>query len=314
VKVVFLDTVHTVLEDRLTKAGYDCAHAYTETGEELARVLAAAEGIVIRSRIVLNRDNLALAPRLKFIARAGSGLENIDLAECENRNVLVFNSPEGNRTAVAEHATGMLLSLLNHLKKTDSEVRQGVRLRAENRGIELEGKILGIIGYGVMGCAFAKRISGFGCQILAYDKYKHGISHTEVTECALFDIQREADIVSFHVPLTRETLHYFNDRFLDSFSKPIILINTSRGPVCSTEAVARGLGCGKLLGACLDVIEEEETSFEGKLKSTAALEYLFRDERVLLSPHIAGWTHESHFKLSDVLADKILNTLGAVNL
>lgn len=306
--VLFLDTVHPVLEQRLAAAGHACVHAYTQTGPALAPMLARAEGLVIRSRIPVDEALLAQAPGLKFIARAGSGMENIDTAACRKRGILLFNSPEGNRTAVAEHAVGMLLALLNRLKKADLEVRSGIRLRAENRGTELEGKTIGIIGLGQMGSAFAERLRGFGCRILGYDKYRHRAEMPGVIECSFYDICREADIVSFHVPQAPDTLRYFDARFVARMAKPFYLINTARGSVVCSQTLLSGLQSGKILGACLDVLENEAPSFEALHSGSEDPVWaaLSASEKVLFSPHIAGWTHESHFKLSDVLADKIL--------
>ena len=305
---VFIDTVHPVLWQRLTEAGYQCVAAYHLNREELKQQCASARGIVIRSRIQLDRDFLQHCSGLKWIARSGAGMQNIDVTFASSKGIHCINSPEGNQDAVGEQAVGMLLMLFNNLCRADKEVRQGIWNREENRGIELAGKTVGIIGYGNMGRAFAKKLQGFDCHVLAHDKYQSGFGHGHVHEVGLDGIQEMADVVSLHLPLTTETRYYVDDAFVNECKKPFFLINTSRGPVLKTQALLNGLGSGKILGACLDVLEFEQFNFE-KLRSEDLPEdfrQLIRSEKVLLSPHIAGWTHESYFKLSNVLADKIL--------
>lgn len=245
--------------------------------------------------------------QLKFIARAGSGLENIDLNAANRLDIKVFSSPEGNRDAVAEHATGAILMLMNNLKRADQEVRSGVWKRAENRGYELKGKTIGLIGYGVMGKSFAERLSGFGIEIIAYDINKTNFSDKYTTEVTLKELQQRSDIVSLHMDFHLHNKYFVNDVFIEEFKKPFYLINTARGFNVNSEALVTALKSGKILGACLDVLEYESVSFEGVsgTNNPPALQYLLTAENVILSPHIAGWTHESHFKLSNVLADKI---------
>lgn len=310
-RVLFLDTIHEILEQRLRAAGWTCDHDYTCNYESLKAKLAEFDGVVIRSRLPLDAGMLEAAPKLKFIARSGAGLENIDLVTAERLGIQVFSSPEGNRDAVGEQAIGMLLMLLNHLKRADAEVREGVWRREENRGSELSGRTVGIIGFGHMGSAFAEKLQGFGCRILAYDKYKtlHPAGQA-VTQVDLATLQREADVISLHLPLSEETHHYVDDAFIAACSKPIVLINTARGKHVLTAALIRGLDSGAVSGACLDVLEYEKRSFEG-LDAKAvpeALSRLISNERVILTPHIAGWTRESYIKLSSVLADKLLET------
>lgn len=306
-RILFVDRVHEVLEQMLLDAGHDCHHGYDSDRAAIEQKLAGYHGIVIRSRIPIDRKFLAAAPNLRFIARAGAGLENIDLEAAQEQNVQVFSVPEANRDAVGEHAVGMLLMLLNHLKKADAEVRNGIWKRAENRGTEIGGKTVGIIGFGQMGSAFAEKLRGFNCRILAYDKY-HQNAPDYVQHVKLKTLQNEADIISFHTPLTDETKYYLNDEFVANCAKPFYLINTARGPVVETSALVRGLKSGKIAGACLDVLEYEARSFE-KLHAENLpddFRYLTTSEQVILSPHIAGWTHESHYKLSRFLGDKIL--------
>jgi len=307
-KVLFIDRVHNVLEEMLVAEGFQCAHDYKSDSNALLQKLSAYHGIVLRSRVPIDREFLHSAPQLKFIARAGAGLENIDLEAAEAQNVKVFSVPEANRDAVGEHAVGMLLMLLNHLKRADHEVRNGIWKRAENRGTEISGKTVGIIGFGQMGSALAEKLRGFGCRIIAFDKYhQHGPDY--VTHVSLKTLQQEADIISFHVPLTEETKYYLNADFVQQCARPFYLINTARGPVVETAVLVNGLKSGKIAGACLDVLEFEKSSFE-KLRTDElpeSFQYLTQSENVILSPHIAGWTHESHYKLSEFLGDKILD-------
>lgn len=301
--VLFLDSVHEVLEQRLVQLGCVCQHDYKTPKNEIS--LNGIHGIVIRSRFTLDKAFLETCADLKFIARSGSGLENIDLKACEELNIKVFNSPEGNRTAVGEHAIGMLLMLANNLKNADEEVRNYHWRREENRGWEIEGKTIGIIGHGMMGSAFSQRLRGFGCKILAYDKYKSLTNHEGVEQVEMQRIFDEADIVSLHVPLNEETKYLAKDTWFNSFKKSIVLINTSRGLVVSLSALLEAMNTGKVSGACLDVLEYEETSFEKIHLNQDVFNALKERKDVLFSPHVAGWTKESYIKLSSYLADKI---------
>jgi D-3-phosphoglycerate dehydrogenase len=246
---------------------------------------------------------------LKFIARSGSGLENIDQVYCKERKIELFNSPEGNRNAVGEHALGMLLSLLNKLPQANKQVKDGIWDREGNRGEELDGKTIGIIGYGNNGSAFAKKLRGFDVKILIYDKYKTGFGDHFVQEGTLQAIFQQADIVSFHIPLNKENKYFANQSFFNSFSKPIRLLNLSRGKIVNTKDMVLALKEKKVIGACLDVLEFETKSFESFFEQHLPEEfnYLIHSDNVILSPHVGGWTIESYFKLSNVLADKILD-------
>jgi D-3-phosphoglycerate dehydrogenase len=306
-KVIFIDTVHSVLWSQLTKKGWECHDFTTVDSEIILKTLHEYSGIVIRSRIRLTEKILSRLHLLKFIARAGSGLENIDTKYCDEKNIKVFSSPEGNRDAVGEQAVGMLLMLQNHLKRADNEVRNGVWKRSENRGNELKGKTIGIIGYGMMGKAFAHRLSGFGVNLIAYDKYKKKYSDKITKEVSLNAILTHADIISIHTNYLPENKYIIDVDFIEKMNKPFVLINTARGFNVNTKHLVNGLRTGKILGACLDVLEYESGSFESisESKDNKELEYLKDASNVILSPHIAGWTHESHFKLSNVLAEKI---------
>jgi D-3-phosphoglycerate dehydrogenase / 2-oxoglutarate reductase len=304
-KVVFIDTVHPILQKRLENEGYQCVDAIELNKSNCIAAIVDAQGIVIRSRFTMDEDFLKNAKQLEFIARSGAGMENIDVSYCEKRGIALFNAPEGNRNAVAEHALGMLLNLFRNIKKGDAEVRQGTWDREGNRGIELDGKTVGIIGYGNNGSAFARKLSGFDVHVLAYDKYKAVPSLGQVEEATLSRIFEEADVLSFHVPQTEETLFWGDTEFFNRFKKPIYLLNMSRGKIVKTQDLLDAIDQGKVLGACLDVLEFESTSFS-EIDKNETLIRLLNHPKVLLSPHIAGWTQESYFLLSDVLADKIL--------
>lgn len=306
--VIFIDSVHPILEQRLTQAGFICQRHFKTTFEELTKILPNAYGLVLRSRFTIDAAFLAHCPQLKFIARSGSGLENIDKQTCEFKQIRLYNSPEGNRNAVAEHALGMLLSLLNKLNKADKEVRSGIWSREQNRGEELDGKTVGIIGYGNNGAAFAKKLRGFDVKVLAFDKYKTGFGDHFVQECTLEAIQQQADILSFHIPQNKETKYLFNQDFLQQMQKPFYLLNLSRGKIVETEVLIRGLQLGRIKGAGLDVLEYEQKSFEAFFdrEMPPAFQALIKQENVVLTPHVGGWTTESYVNLSSVLADKIL--------
>ena len=246
--------------------------------------------------------------QLKFIARSGAGMENIDVPYCEERGITLYNSPEGNRNAVAEHALGMLLSLMNKLNSADQEVRKGKWDREGNRGIELDGKTVGIIGYGNNGKAFAKKLRGFDVNVLAYDKYKQSFGSDFVKECTLQAILDQADVISFHIPQNKETLFFANEELNRKWINITFLLNLSRGKIVETEALVKAIENGKVLGAGLDVLEYEKASFESFFEQELPLpfQYLLNSPKVILTPHVGGWTNESYFKLSNVLADKIL--------
>lgn len=306
-RVMFIDTVHGILQERLSNAGFKCENFTTSSLEEIQNAIPDFEGIVIRSRFRVGKELLNTAGKLRFIARFGSGMENIDVAYAASKGVKCYGAPEGNANAVAEHALGMLLSLFRNMNRADTEVRQGIWEREGNRGLELDGRTVGIIGYGHTGSAFAKKLQGFDVKVKAYDKYKSGFGTDHIEECSLEDIHQNCDVVSLHVPLTEETKYMVNEAFIQHFQNPVWVMNTSRGAVVNTEDLVAQIREKKVLGACLDVLEYEKTSLEGlKEEVPANLKYLRSSDKVMLTPHIAGWTHESYRKLSNVLADKIL--------
>ena len=310
--VLFIDSTQPILKERLENAGFICDYLPNIPKEEVIKKIGNYEGVIIRSRIKLNKDILSKANRLKFIGRVGSGMENIDLEYTESKGIKCYNSPEGNRDAVGEHSLGMLLALFNRLCIANSEVKTGIWNREENRGFEIKGKTIGIIGYGNMGSAFAQKLQGFEARVIAYDKYKSGFGNENVSEVQLKDIFIESDVLSVHVPLTIETEFMINLGFIDKFKKPIYIINTARGKVIKTSDLVKQIKKGKVIGAALDVLEYEQSSFENIHQSNENKDFQFLTEsdRVILSPHIAGWTHESDIKLATFLSDKIIADFG----
>ncbi len=306
--VLFLDEVHEILAQRLTAAGYHCIHAENLPIETCLQLSQKADGIVIRSRFPMDETFLKHAENLKFIARSGAGMENIDVPYCDRRGITLYNAPEGNRNAVGEHTLGMILSLFNKLHTADQEVRAGSWDREGNRGVELDGKTVGIIGFGNNGSAFAKKLGGFDVRVMAYDKYKTGFGSETVEECSLEELMKESDVISLHIPQNEETMFWVNDSFIQGVSKSFYLLNLSRGKIVKTSALIKGLKSGKILGAGLDVLEYEKSSFENFFEQEISPDFTFllQAKNVILSPHVGGWTKESYFKLSDVLADKIL--------
>ena len=306
--VLFIDTVHPILEERLTEKGFICIDGTSWSCEKCIEELPKMEGVVIRSRFPMDEEFLKHGTKIKFIARSGAGMENIDLSFAVKQNIQCFNAPEGNRNAVGEHALGMLLSLFNNLRKGDNEVRKRIWDREGNRGIELDGKTIGIIGYGNNGGAFAKKLAGFDVKVLAYDKYKEKYGNQYAQSATMDEIFKEADVISFHIPQNEETMFLADQAFFDAFDKPIYVINLARGKIVRTSALLKGLNSGKIKGACLDVLAYESASFEKTISGDENPDFnaLLKSDKVLFSPHVGGWTVESYFKLSDVLADKVL--------
>ncbi len=298
-KVLFIDSAHPLLREGLEKIGFRCDYFPDYQRDDFKKIIGEYEGVIIRSKIKMDEE--------EFIGRVGAGMENIDVDFAERQGIRCLNAPEGNRSAVGEHAIGMLLLLFNNLKKGDAEVRRGLWLREENRGLEIEGKTVGIIGYGNMGSTFAGKLSGFGARVLAYDKYKSGFSNSFVEEVSLEEIFAQTDILSLHVPLADETRYMVNNDFLNKFSKKIWLINTSRGMVVKTDDMVVALKSGKVKGACLDVLEYEGLSFENRSadKFSKAFSELIQMQNVIFSPHVAGWTHESDLKLAVTIVEKV---------
>ena len=256
-KILLVDTMHPVFKNMLEGLGFSCVEGYSLTKDQVQETIGAYDGLAIRSRFKIDKAILDQASHLKFIARAGAGMENIDVAYAEAKNINCLHAPEGNKDAVAEHALGMLLSLFNNLNRADAEVRKGIWIREGNRGIELMGKTVGLIGYGNMGMALAQRLSGFGVQVLAYDKYKKDFSDAFAMEADMSELFDQTEVLSLHLPLTHETFDLVNNEFLNSFKNNIHIINTSRGKIINTEDLVENIEKGKVLGACLDVLEYE---------------------------------------------------------
>ena len=303
-KIIFIDTIHPKLIKDLNYKGLICDQACDKSRSEILKIIKNYDGIVIRSRFKIDKNFINAAKKLKFIARAGSGTENIDLHYANKKNIKCFNAAEGNRQAVAEHALGMILNLLNNIRVSDQEIRRGIWDREKNRGIELSGKTIGIIGFGNTGSSFAKILENFNVKILAYDKYKEKYKF----QSNLDEILEFSDIISLHIPLTEETKYLVNKNFIDKAKKPFYIINTSRGQCIETKALIKGLKDQKILGACLDVFEQEKNSFE-KIGKNADLKYLIESNKTILTPHIAGWTFESNYKIAETLSKKIINLI-----
>ena len=307
-KILHLDKNHSLLIEQLTKAGYKNEEDYTSSKSDIEQIISGYDGIVIRSRFKFDRTFIDAGTNLKFIARVGAGLESIDIPYAESKGITLISAPEGNCNAVGEHTLGMLLSLFNKLNKADLEVKKGKWNREANRGIELDGKTVGIIGYGNMGKAFSKKLQGFDCKVICYD-IKENVGDKNATQVSLITFQKEVNVVSLHIPWTPLTNRMINSDFINQFSKPFWLLNTARGKSVVTSDMILALKNGQLLGAGLDVLEFEKSSFESLFsnKIPASLSDLLSMENVILSPHIAGWTIESKEKLAQVIVDKIVH-------
>lgn len=306
-KILHLDTNHTLMLNQLNDLGFSNEEDYTSSKEEIEAKIHLYDGFIIRSRFSIDKHFLDKAKNLKFIGRVGAGLENIDCDYARTKNIELIAAPEGNRNAVGEHSLAMLLSLFNKLNKADKEVRNGKWLREENRGIELDGKTVGLIGYGNMGKSFAKKLRGFDVKVLCYD-LKNNVGDENCTQVSLKELQEKSDILSLHTPQTDLTKNMINANFINSFKKNFWLINTARGSAVVTKDLVAGLQSGKILGAGLDVLEYEKSSFENlfsDVKMPEAFQYLIDTDNVILSPHVAGWTIESKEKLAQTIIDKI---------
>ena len=307
-RIAILEKVHPVLAEKLVAAGHDVEALYMASEQELSKVLGDVQCVVVRSR-KLDADLLGKAGALRFVARAGSGLENIDVAFCRKQGIRVFNSPEGNRDGVGETCVMLLLGLMKALVRANGQVHAGLWLREENRGTDLRGKSVGIIGYGQMGSAFAEKLRGFGVRILAYDKYRSGFERAGIKEASLEQVLRSSDVISLHLPLNSETHHYVDRDFFLRLGKPVWFLNTSRGAVVHTAALLDAIDHGRVIAAGLDVLEFEREDLSGidPTQEPATQQRLFGHPRVLLTPHVAGVTHEGHQGMARILAQKILD-------
>lgn len=306
-KVLIVDDIHPVFLERLDQLGLIYTYKPDITLEEALEILPDYEVLIIRSKFKVGEQVFERAGNLKCIGRAGAGMDNIDDELARQKGVVLLNAPEGNCDAVAEHAMGMLLSLLNNLSKGDKEIRKGLWLREPNRGVELGGKTIALIGYGNNGQAMARKLAGFDVRVIAYDKYKTGFSNVYAEEASMEQVMKEADVLSLHIPLTSETRNLINHMYLEQFNKPIFFLNTSRGEIVDISALLTQLDQGKVLGAALDVLPVEKFP---ALSQTEWYEGLMASEKVLLTPHVAGWSVQSYYKIAAILADKLIQFLG----
>ena len=303
-KVLISDAMHPSIVPTLSELNFEVDYFPEITREQILQTLHQYVGLIIRSKTVIDKELIDSGKNLTFIARAGAGLDQMDLTYAKLKNVNIINAPEGNRDAVGEHAMGMLLNLFNHINRADQQVRMFTWNREQNRGVELCGKTVGIIGYGNMGSSFAQRLSGFDCEVRAYDKYKKKFTDEYAKESSLENIFEVADIISFHVPLTKETRLMASDEFFKRFQKSIYLINTSRGEILSLKTLLNQLLSGKVIAAALDVLENEKfNTLTGEQK--LVLNELFKLNNVVFTPHVAGWSKESYIKINQTLAKKI---------
>ena len=307
IQILHIDSNHPLLWDQLEQAGFVNHEDFTSSKEAIEAKIHNYQGIVIRSRFKIDKSFLDKATNLKFIARVGAGLESIDCEYAQSKNIALIAAPEGNRNAVAEHSLGMILSLFNNLNQADAEIRAGHWNRESNRGHELDGKTVGIIGYGNMGKAFAKKLRGFEVDVLCYD-IQENVGDANAKQVSFAEFQEKVEVLSLHIPWTPETDKMVTTELINGFAKPLWIINTSRGKNIVTADLVSALQSGKVLGAGLDVLEYEKLSFETLFQEATtpeAFQYLLNAKNVILTPHIAGWTFESHERLAQVIVDKI---------
>jgi D-3-phosphoglycerate dehydrogenase len=301
-KILIVDDLHPIFKEQAAALGFEVDDKPLITRAETLAIIKDYVGIAVRTKFRIDTELFDAAPQLKFVARAGAGLDNIDEDVAKSRGIALLNAPEGNRDAVGEHAIGLLLSLMNDFRKADQEVRDRKWDREGNRGYELKGKTIGLIGYGFMGQQMARKLSGFEVNVIAYDKYKTGFSNEYAREVSMEEIVKHTDVLSLHIPLTAETRQLVNEEYFFHFKKPIFFINTARGEIVNTSAVLANIKNGKILGAGLDVLETEKFPALGE---QSWYEELKKNERVILTPHVGGWTFDSYRKISEVLAQKL---------
>jgi D-3-phosphoglycerate dehydrogenase len=301
-RLLIVDDLHPIFKERAEALGYKVDDRPLITREQTLKIIANYAGIAVRTKFLIDKELIDAGINLRFVARAGAGLDNIDVAYASSKNIELLNAPEGNCDAVGEHTVGLLLSLANNFRNADRQIRSGIWDREGNRGWELKGKTVGIIGYGFMGQSFARKLSGFGVKVIAYDKYKTGFSDDYATEVSMEEIVKQSDVLSLHIPLTAETRQLVNEEYLFHFRKPIFFLNTARGEITNTQAVLNAIEKGKIIGAGLDVLEVEKYP---KLAEQPWYDALMACPSVRLTPHVGGWTFDSYRKISEVLADKL---------
>ena len=306
-RILIVDDLHPIFLEKLQRENLELVYKPDSTRQEAEELVNDADGLIIRSKFFVDEDFLAQAPKLRFIGRSGAGMDNIDEVASQKRGIQLFAANEGNRDAVGEHMIGMLLSLMNNLRRAHEQITNQQWLREENRGIELKGSTVALIGYGHNGQAMARKLAGFEVEVIAYDKYKTGFSDQYAREVAMEEVVKRADVLSFHIPLTRETKGMVDKEYLRHFRKPIYFLMGARGAIVDVPAVLNGLDEGRIRGAAFDVLPVEK--FPALAEQSWFADLTSRDN-VLLSPHVAGWTVESYYKLSAILADKILHHLG----
>ena len=308
-KILLLDKNHPLITEQLLAQNFILEEDFTSSYDEVCQKIENYDGIIIRSRIPLDKNFLEQGKNLKFIARVGAGMENIDIPAAEALGIQLINSPEGNRDSVAEHVVGMLLVIMNRLFIASQEVKNGIWKREENRGDELLGKTVGLIGYGNMGKATAKRLSGFGCKVIFHDILP-GLSDEFATQVTLDELKQSAEVLSLHIPLTSETHYLVDKKFISEMKNDFYFVNTARGKNVETKSLVEALKWGKVKGVCLDVLEYEKSSFENLEIENEDLKYLLESEKAIVTPHIAGWTHQSKEKLAQFIVDKIVASHG----
>lgn len=305
-KILVTEDIHQIYFDELASAHILVDDRSTiNSRDELKDLLPLYDGMLVRSKFFVDEDLIAGAKNLKLIARAGAGMDNIDEIYCQDNKITLINAPEGNRDAVAEHVIGMLLNLMRNISKSNAEIKNGIWLREENRGIEIGGKTIGIIGYGNTGKVLAKKLSGFGVQVIAYDKYLSNYTDQFAQEVSLNELQNRADIISIHVPLTIETKYLIDAAFLANLKTGVVILNASRGPVLQTAALIQYINNGKVAYAALDVLENEKIDELNTIQQSE-FNQLCKESKVLLTSHIAGWTEASYYKIAQVLAQKTI--------
>jgi len=302
-KILIADDIHPIFIEQVEAAGYQCDYQPAIKLDVALQIIADYAGLVVRSKFNVDRNLMDAGKNLRFVCRAGAGMDNVDEAYAAQKGIKLINASEGNMDAVGEHCVGLLLALMNNFKIADAQIRAGEWKREANRGYELKGKTVGIIGYGFMGKSFARKLSGFGVNVIAYDKYKTGFSDQCAREVSMEEIVKHSDVLSLHIPLTSETNGLVNDEYLFHFKKPIFFINASRGKVAQVRAILNAIKQGKILGAGLDVLEVE------KFPALAEQEWfndLIQSNKVMLTPHVAGWTFDSYREISEVMAEKLI--------